>query len=509
MIRKTIKKVAVVVIGATMIGAALFTAGCNPTTTTYSQEELDLAISNAKVSAKSEGFIAGVDEGVKSVDITSDNVDVTSDNAKVIADALVPKEAEIERLNLILEDAQEVQEEVDAEGYDLDELDISADFSYVLTDRQIGLFDGKVEFDSELYDAEEKFVVGGAVLANKEDYVGNTYVNFNEGDISYLMVFEDSLDLEEVSDDEPLTFNLLGEEVDVVEWNEDEVTFSKGAEYFLAEKASVTVEGKVVTLLAVTESKVLVDVNGVSRMITEGNTAKVNGLEVEAKEVLGRNWADSSFATLRMGKDVLFTVEDGEEYAKNSPWEWDVSDYSLGLVLAEEFTDLNDDNYQPLGVDDTLCLPNNYVCVVSKGLVEEATEQYKFRLKEHSETQYVEVKGKFAKGLEEYNKVYVTSEGIYDEDYELIDASSVELDGSDGLTMALTEGGLVIDDITLGLDLTSVYVGEEDVSSFDEKYLTTYGIKINSPEDSVDNQDFIVVVPTEKLEATLTVLYKK
>ena len=159
-IKKHIKKIIAIGIGAIFIGATL--TGC----VQQSEVSLTQAQYNAALDSK-------YNAGVSSVDIKRDNagviadakasVDITTDNQKAVDNAVaditvdqVPDAIQ----QKIIEDAKEVEVEVDAkdeaEGYDLDELEIGAEFNVTISDRKLsGLFDDEVIFDGDEYSAEE------------------------------------------------------------------------------------------------------------------------------------------------------------------------------------------------------------------------------------------------------------------------------------------------------------------------------------------------------------------
>jgi len=51
-----------------------------------------------------------------------------------------------------------------------------------------------------------------------------------EGDISYRLIFENDLDTSKIDLDETLEFSFLGETVEVIDWDNDKITFFKGTE---------------------------------------------------------------------------------------------------------------------------------------------------------------------------------------------------------------------------------------------------------------------------------------
>jgi len=61
--------------------------------------------------------------------------------------------------------------------------------------------------------------------------------------------------------------------------------------------------------------------------------------------------------------------------------------------------------------------------------------------------------------------------------------------------------GRVIKDFEVNLSLNWTNVGAGD-----ENFLTDYGILVNNLEDSIDDEEFTITVPQEKLEASVSLI---
>jgi len=400
----------------------------------------------------------------------------------------------------------EEEKKLTISGYLIDGLFLDDPFNETLSDRELNLFDGEVEFDGEDYDAEEVFYLNGLeLLANTNDFDGVPYLTIQENVISYEFNFESSLDVSNIKDDETLTFDLLGKEVEISSWDEnDKITFTQGEEYFITEGEEITVNGKVITLLYVLENSVYVDVDGLSSKISEGKTKFINGIEIKASEVLyTAKETRESKATLIIGEKVKMIVSDGDEYSKDSIWEWKInnSENSIGLVLIEDFTELDED-YNALAPGESVCLPNDYLCVIYNGLLDEDTEEYTFDI----EDSFVRAKGNFLSGINDYDRVYISSTGIYSDDDDDEDTESlglsIELGDTDSI-LNISSGQIVINGFEVNFDLNVANVtGNED-------YLTAYGIFVENPEDACDDNYFKVSVPEEKLEGSIIVRHGK
>ncbi|KKK85201.1 hypothetical protein LCGC14_2775660, partial [marine sediment metagenome] len=243
---------------------------------------------------------------------------------------------------------------------------------------------------------------------------------------------------------------------------------------------------------------VYLSVGDETKTIQEGSTRTIGGLEIKVKETVdfGARIDKTNRAVLVIGEQVEKTISDGDEYSDDSIWEWVITSNSIGIVLTEDFEELDED-FNALAPEEILCLPNDYVCVRYNGLIGQDTEEYNFDI-DHD---LVRVKGNFLDGTKEYNTVYIDTTGIYDDDDKenLIDETKIEL-GDTNSILNISTGLIIIEDFEVNLDLNVTNVGDDDVD-----YRTIYGILIENPEDSIDNHEFTITVPEEKLEGIITV----
>ena len=146
--------------------------------------------------------------------------------------------------------------------------------------------------------------------------------------------------------------------------------------------------------------------------------------------------------------------------------------------------------------------PNNYFGVRYDGFEKEDFEELSFELETEDSINYVEISGDFQSGLEDYDKILVNSSGIYEDDKDktLIHESEVNI-GSSDVKLVLSGSDIVIEDFTLSMDLNE---SSEDLEDYDIR--TDFGIKVNSPEDAVDDLEWSISVPHEKLESTISLI---
>lgn len=434
-----------------------------------------------------------------------------------VAAATASKDSQISDLQKQISDLKEGQPSsgeggniIENTGYKLDSLFLAQAYSKTLSDRELNLFDGSVEFNGEDYDAEEIFSLDGVEQkANENDFEGNIYLTAPRDSIYYGMSFESllvTLDIGE-GDNGTVTFNFLGKEIEVSSWDSNRVVLAQGEKHLLNEGQSVTVEGKNVTLTFVGDGEIVVKVDGVSDSIDEGKTRTINGLEILASDVLYSNYRAGQ-ADLRIGKDIQQVIYDGDDYNSTSYWKWKINSSSIGLVLSEDFTQLDED-FEALNQGDQICLPNKYVCVVYGGLVNNEYESYSFDLDDG----YVRVSGKFISGIDSHDRIYINRTGttagkIFYKDgsnYVLI-GNSVDLEDTDS-NITTDSTWITANDFRVNLDLANSEWNNGtawlSLDSTDVDHRTNYGILIKDPEQASTDNEFSVSVPDERAEGFL------
>ena len=386
-------------------------------------------------------------------------------------------------------------------GYLIDDLFLETAYaSKIFSDREISLFDGKVDFDGEDYDADETFTLGALVVkANSNDFEGNAYLTVPANSLSYAMTFESGLDTSKIGvDDETLTFDLLGKEVEVLKWGLSSVTFVSGKSFLLSEGESVTVEGKNVTLDYATNDYAYVVVSGIGSKVNEGQTKTINGLQVRTSLTLEGTSTRASKAELRIAKEVETIVDDGDEYETDSPWVWAISTSSIGLKLNEAYTGLDED-FSALAKNDEICLPNKYVCVRYNGLADVEREKYTFDIEN---TNWLIARGDFVSGTNDYTKVYISR--INGTIWDKLTSGKVELSnvklGSTDSTLVTNSSDITINDFVVSLDLNSTNIGSHDYG-----WMTNFGIFVENTKTALEDFFFTITVPDEKVSGSMTV----
>lgn len=424
--------------------------------------------------------------------INENSLKITEDKDSIIA-SLTEQLA-----NKVIEIEEKVEKVIkESLGHIIDNIFIGEVLNEKLSDREVKtLFDGKVSFGDEEIDAEEVIELYGKILTNGEDFNGVPYFVLKDGDIVYKSIFDDDLNISEIDDDENiLEFNFLGKEVRGVEWNDDSVILFEGEVYYLDEGVVQTINGYEVELVIANDDSALIRVGDNSRSIGETNTKTIGELQVKVEYVFETTNFRTGQAKVTIGDDLEKEIFNNDEFEEDSIWEYliDGKSRTIGLILSEEFKDLDDD-YKPLASKESLCLPNDYVCVRYDGFVEEDTEELSFELDDG----FVEVRGDFQSGLNDYKKVLVNSTGIYNDDEEVLTIVTI---GSSDVKLELAGLGIRIEDFEVNLDLNVTNVAEEDYN-----VRTDFGIVVEDTEKAIEDNEWTIVVPYEQLESKVIII---
>ena len=62
--------------------------------------------------------------------------------------------------------------------------------------------------------------------------------------------------------------------------------------------------------------------------------------------------------------------------------------------------------------------------------------------------------------------------------------------------------------ITMPINLSDIKVDGTSIATKDDNYLTQYGIVIESPEDSVEDEEYELTIPEEQLKGELIITSK-
>ena len=406
----------------------------------------------------------------------------------------------------------EVPTEVKPETYKEDDLEIGSEFvgTITLSDRKLSkLFDGTILFDGDDYDVEELVIFKGFKIANDDkDYNGEAFLTMLEGNIEYRVVFDNSLALADIGeDDNYLNINFLGQPMEITGWNGTEITVRRGAEYTLKEGESIIIDGKELLVLFVGDNgKAEIAFDGIAEVFTEGQTRNFNGVDVFLSEVLYNS--RMGMVTVRVGNDVKETYRNEEEFVEDSIWNWVITDNSLGITLDEEFVGFDaEEDFNALAYGETFGLPYDYVVMKFDGL---STEDMT-NIKVDKSDVYTRLTGKFEYGLETYTKLYFDGSKLLDEDKVALNpvTTVVGIEDSD-YKIGVIENYLkvfetdILSPPSLGFNIVTFNEAYFDTASMDEdeSYINSVGMRVKAFD--FEDEKFEFSVPEKAVTATLS-----
>ena len=249
-----------------------------------------------------------------------------------------------------------------------DEYSIGDDLEKMFNDNKLSfLKDAKVRLDGEKYDFHEtisftddlKIVSSG--FNGKAELGAEPYIIFDgEGAISYNLIFDDPIPEDEISSEEPLLIELLGEELEIVEVDGNEATVRRGIEVELEEGQSqiVTINGKEVEVTALTisdaSSKAKFKVDGkLTKAMTDGQTDDVGDYYIAVISVVPNEAEEETGGDLvwfKIGeKEAMYDIESGTFLDEDTKyWKWEINTVAgeltgISIVLDQRGNDLDDD----------------------------------------------------------------------------------------------------------------------------------------------------------------------
>jgi hypothetical protein len=270
-------------------------------------------------------------------------------------------------------------------------------FDTTLEDDDVAnLFDGEITFQSRSYDTSEQLslstqtdpTMGTSLTSSDDDYKSEVYLEVNARDvIKFGYKFDESINLTAATSADPLSIEFLGNPFKITSVPTAGTSFTAyvGDEHYLSagDSFTIAVNGvtKTVTLQDVSSTSAVIDVDGVSKIISDGSTATVNGVEITVDDVFSRTERAESSANLVVGEQSSETYSDGDAFVgedtDNPDWVWNLAD--LGTVgTSQTFEIENDfvynDEEDALVAGECISLPNDYVEICYESLSVEAED---------------------------------------------------------------------------------------------------------------------------------------
>lgn len=513
-----------------VIAALLGATACTPTVTL---DDAKLMAQSAAIEAtnKAQVQIDALKAQVSSIEADKKTAEDAKTALTEKLSELDAKVAELSKLN--------TSSGVSASGKSFNRLNLGDTLNENVDNSDIKtLWDGNVEFADDDYSTHEEFSINtdvaysGNTTYDSEFYGDARLVALNEGALSYRYVFDDQINISDVSRDEPLAISFMGKDMKIVDISSGSVTIQEGTQLALTEGETATVDGKTITLVSTSDAKALVDVNGIRAAINEGDSKKVNGIDVQVDEAIGSD--KLGYAELIVGKDVETTIDNGDNWFKNDDrFVFNIVTSSgmlseLSISYDVKF-DNADDDFAPLKIGESINFPNNYVNILFDGKKVDATDVsitidkiYKSGVDENA----VILKANdeiFRVGNKDVKTVYVIADGTFyfknnDGNIEKTTLSPVIKNDNTEVSIALA-GTLMLTDsngkkIELAVDIANKQLGakKDDAESGDVIYeahsfgtldgslLTQWGIVVKDIKSNADNDKVVLSIPSDQTE---------
>jgi len=265
------------------------------------------------------------------------------------------------------------------------------------------LFDGEINIDvgsDKNYDVHEKIVftdgasveTGLTTASPAEDFGTTTFLELGKDSIKYQYVFDDLLDtdnwLTNATTSSPIDISILGHDLEITGGTNTSLTVNMATEYFMKVGETVTVAGKNVLLEEVGSASVVVTVDGVTDVV-DTNTKTVNGIKLKGESFFNKDEVGAGSATISIGEDVSKTYKNNDEFIgedEDDPnWVWELKSLQTNKPLIniswDQIVDDSDDTHL-ISVEngESISLPNGYGEVYLNQYDVEDMQEYKMSL---------------------------------------------------------------------------------------------------------------------------------
>jgi hypothetical protein len=432
-----------------------------------------------------------------------------------------------------------------------------------------GLLDTKIDFADDDIDIHEEIAITTdlhvAVSGEKSlfEEFGDTValVTEDEGAIMYKYVFDDEIDPDEVSDNEPLLVTLLGNELRItkISGTNDTIEVEMGTEAALGEGDTLTVAGKTLTINVIGSESISVSVDGSTEFLGKSEESEIGntGVSVLVDSILYTDDPESRRVFVRVGTETSETYEDGEsmtlfgepEDEDDATWIWRIDMTAPDQYLAAEHNQrVDEEDENPPLVGEYIEFPNDWgkigiteLTVSLWGTWEIYFDDVDSEDDVWNNENCVVFKAADASDNEgllvdtsiKTSEVYVNDAGdigyLDDENDVIISSQNSETDGfkitSEDFVMqvyinASSGNGMIEQDTTVGTDTNDILFtiaatwdglgvtveeaetadvsyGGDTIGTQDHDVMTRDGVVIKDPEDNADADKVVLEVPVD------------
>ena len=267
------------------------------------------------------------------------------------------------------------------------------------------LLDGEINIDvgsDKNYDIHEAIwfnngtsvETGTTTAGPSENFGTDTFLELDKDAIKYQYIFDDALDLGNylfnATSASPISLTLLGHDLEITSAanttaTSNSLTVNLATKYFLSVGDTAVVAGKTVTLMEVGSASVVVDVDGVTEVV-DSNTKTVNGIKVRGESYFSKDAVGAGSATISIGEDISKTYKNGDAFIgedDNDPsWVWEITEVAtskpnINISWNQIVNDADDDHLISVENGEAITLPNNYAQIYLNKYTQEDRQEYK------------------------------------------------------------------------------------------------------------------------------------
>ena len=245
------------------------------------------------------------------------------------------------------------------------------------------LFDGEINIDvgsDKNYDVHETIVfttgasieTGLTTASPAEDFGTTTFLELEKDSIRYQYVFDDVLDadnfLSNATSASSIEITILGHDLEITAATATALTVNLATEYFMKVGDSVVVDGHTVTLEEVGSSSVVVNVDGTTEVV-DSTTKTVSGIKVRGESYFAKDQVGAGSATISIGEDIAKTYKHNDEFIGEDDtdpnWVWELANLNtnapvINISWDQIVDDSNDEHLISVENGESISLPNGY-----------------------------------------------------------------------------------------------------------------------------------------------------
>lgn len=266
-----------------------------------------------------------------------------------------------------------------------------------------GFADDQFDYNDTDVDYGEYLNISGVTVqynlgyaSEAEDMGADPYLQVNEAGYEYYVAV-DAADQASivgvgVSDDEDynIEFDFLGESFEIIDITATGIKYKNSVTEILTRDNPVTVAGHEIELVNVGDTSAVIKVDGVSDVISTGNTETYGDIEIKVESLFNADDNADDFVEALIGEDTGGkTANDGDDFelfteydSGDAPWVWNIDTNAgasldrVGVQLTNAMSEvvgateeeLDADYFEMVGVGGVLPFPNDYVSVTFDSL---------------------------------------------------------------------------------------------------------------------------------------------